>query len=53
MVSFLKWQNALGDFSKGVTGLITMDANRDASKQAVVLQIKGGKSTFVTGIDPR
>ena len=38
---------------KGVTGLITMDANRDASKQAVVLQIKGGKSTFVTGIDPR
>lgn len=38
---------------KGVTGVITMDANRDARKQAVMLQIKGGKPTFVTGIDPR
>jgi branched-chain amino acid transport system substrate-binding protein len=36
----------------GVTGKITMDANRDAHKQAVVLQIKGGKPTFVTSIDP-
>ena len=38
---------------KGVTGVITMDANRDARKQAVMLQIKGGMSAFVTGIDPR
>ncbi len=37
----------------GVTGAITMDANRDARKQAVILQIKGGQPTFVTGIDPR
>ena len=37
---------------KGVTGRITMDANRDASKQAVVLQVKGGKPTFVANIDP-
>ena len=39
------------DFN-GVTGKITMDANRDASKQAVILQIKGGKPTFVTSISP-
>lgn len=37
---------------KGVTGVITMDANRDASKQAVVLQVKGGKPTFVAAIAP-
>jgi branched-chain amino acid transport system substrate-binding protein len=37
----------------GVTGVITMDENRDARKQAVVLQIKAGRPTFVTGIDPR
>jgi len=37
---------------KGVTGIITMDANRDAKKQAVILEIKGGKPTFVTTIDP-
>lgn len=42
---------ATKDF-KGVTGIITMDANRDASKQAVMLQIKGGKPTFVTSIAP-
>jgi branched-chain amino acid transport system substrate-binding protein len=38
---------------KGVTGIITMDENRDARKQAVILQVKGGQSTFVTGIDPK
>jgi branched-chain amino acid transport system substrate-binding protein len=38
---------------KGVTGIITMDENRDARKQAVILQIKGGTPTFVTGIDPK
>ena len=42
---------ATKDF-KGVTGVITMDANRDASKQAVILQIKGGKPTYVVGISP-
>jgi branched-chain amino acid transport system substrate-binding protein len=42
---------ATKDF-KGVTGVITMDANRDATKQAVMLQIKGGKPTFVTSIAP-
>lgn len=38
---------------KGVTGVISMDANRDARKQAVILQVQGGKPTFVTSIDPR
>ena len=38
---------------RGVTGLITMDQNRDARKQAVILQIQKGKPTFVTGIDPK
>lgn len=39
------------DFS-GVTGNITIDANRDAQKKAVVLQIKGGKPSYVTSISP-
>jgi branched-chain amino acid transport system substrate-binding protein len=38
---------------KGVTGLITMDENRDARKQAVILQVKNGQPTFVTSIDPK
>ncbi|MEZ4362361.1 MAG: ABC transporter substrate-binding protein [Kofleriaceae bacterium] len=36
----------------GVTGLITIDANRDAQKKAVVLVIKGGKPAYVTSISP-
>lgn len=36
----------------GVTGKITIDANRDAVKKAVVLQMKGGKPTYVTSISP-
>lgn len=39
------------DFA-GVTGKITIDANRDAQKKAVVLQIKGGKPSYVTSISP-
>lgn len=42
---------ATKDF-KGVTGLITMDANRNASKSAVVVQMKGGVPVYVTTIAP-
>ncbi len=36
----------------GVTGMITIDANRNARKSAVMLEIKGGKLTFAASIDP-
>lgn len=36
----------------GVTGTITLDANRDASKPAVVIAIKDGKKVFETTLDP-
>ncbi len=36
----------------GVTGTITLDANRDASKPAVVIEIKGGKKVYNTTIQP-
>jgi len=36
----------------GVTGKISIDANRDAVKSAVVLKIDGGKSSFVTTVNP-
>ena len=36
----------------GVTGIITLDANRDASKPLVVLEIKGGKKVFNSSINP-
>ena len=36
----------------GVTGIITLDASRNASKPAVVLEIKGGKKVFNTSINP-
>jgi branched-chain amino acid transport system substrate-binding protein len=36
----------------GVTGSITLDANRDASKPAVVIEIKDGKKMFRTSIAP-
>jgi branched-chain amino acid transport system substrate-binding protein len=36
----------------GVTGMITLDASRNASKPAVVLEIKGGKKIFNTSINP-
>ncbi len=37
---------------KGVTGVISMDANRDAKKSAVVVQMKGGVPVYVTTIEP-
>jgi len=36
----------------GVTGMITLDENRNAAKSAVVLEIKGGKKVFNTAINP-
>jgi len=36
----------------GVTGNITLDENRNASKPAVVLEIKGGKKVYSTTINP-
>jgi branched-chain amino acid transport system substrate-binding protein len=37
---------------KGVTGVITMDKNRDASKSAVVVQVRNGQPVWVATIDP-
>jgi branched-chain amino acid transport system substrate-binding protein len=37
---------------KTVSGVITYDANRNPTKPAVVLEIKGGKQTFVTRVSP-
>lgn len=37
---------------KGVSGSVTMDADRNATKPAVVLGIKDGKPYFVTSISP-
>ena len=36
----------------GVTGTITLDANRNASKPAVVIEVKGGKKVYNTTINP-
>ena len=36
----------------GVTGNITLDANRNATKPAVVIEIKGGKKVYNTTINP-
>ncbi len=36
----------------GVTGNISLDANRDAVKPAVVLKIGGGKASYVTSVKP-
>lgn len=36
----------------GVTGTITLDQNRNASKPAVVIEIKGGKKIYNTTIKP-
>lgn len=43
--------NGTKDFH-GVTGVISMDANRNAQKPAVVVQMKGGKPSFVALIEP-
>jgi branched-chain amino acid transport system substrate-binding protein len=36
----------------GVAGKITINANRDAEKQAVVVKVEGGKTQFVTTVQP-
>jgi len=36
----------------GVTGIITIDANHDAVKPAVVLEVKNGTSVYVTTVAP-
>lgn len=43
---------ATKDF-RGVTGVISMDENRDAQKPAVIVQIKDGKPTYVATVSPR
>jgi len=43
---------ATKDFA-GVTGKITLDANRDAQKKAVIVQMRQGKPRFVTSIAPK
>jgi branched-chain amino acid transport system substrate-binding protein len=35
-----------------VSGTITIDANRDASKAAVILQVKGGKFKYLGTVEP-
>jgi branched-chain amino acid transport system substrate-binding protein len=42
---------ATGNFP-GVTGTITLDENRNASKPAVVLKIEGGKAGYVATVEP-
>ena len=37
---------------RGVTGTITLDEHRNATKPAVVLEIKGGKKVYNTTIYP-
>ncbi|WNG55026.1 ABC transporter substrate-binding protein [Archangium gephyra] len=36
----------------GVGGTINLDKNRDAVKEAVILQVEGGKTKFVTTVKP-
>jgi branched-chain amino acid transport system substrate-binding protein len=36
----------------GITGTITLDANRDAVKSAVVLEVKDGKFEYKETVDP-
>jgi branched-chain amino acid transport system substrate-binding protein len=36
----------------GVTGVITINADHDAVKPAVVLKIEGGKASYVTAVNP-
>jgi branched-chain amino acid transport system substrate-binding protein len=38
---------------RGVTGIISMDANRDAQKAAVIVQMKGGKPVWVATVEPQ
>jgi branched-chain amino acid transport system substrate-binding protein len=53
-INRLKIRDAIAqtrDF-KGVTGIITIDENRNAKKSAVVVKIEGGKVRFVETINP-
>ena len=36
----------------GVTGKLTLDANRDATKSAVILTVKDGKFKYVETVAP-
>ena len=36
----------------GITGLITIDAQRNATKSAVMITVKNGKPTYVETVDP-
>ena len=36
----------------GVSGMITLDANRNASKPAVVIEVKAGKKVYNTTVNP-
>ena len=36
----------------GVTGVITLDENRNATKPAMVIEIKGGKKVYNTTLNP-
>ena len=38
---------------KGATGIITLDANRDASKTAIIKQVKDGKFAYLTKVEPQ
>jgi branched-chain amino acid transport system substrate-binding protein len=42
---------ATKDF-KAVTGTITINAQRDASKAAVILQVKDGKFKYLETVEP-
>jgi branched-chain amino acid transport system substrate-binding protein len=42
---------ATRDF-EAVTGRITINENRDATKSAVILQVKGGKFAYLQTITP-
>lgn len=42
---------ATKDF-RGVTGVISMDKNRDAKKAAVIVQMRGGKPVYVATVNP-
>jgi branched-chain amino acid transport system substrate-binding protein len=37
---------------KGVTGTITIDADRNATKLAVVQKVKGGDFSFAASVEP-
>ena len=42
----------LGHYDGGFTGNITIDEHRDASKAAVILQVKDGKYKYLETVAP-